>query len=278
MNSVVDKDNDRTHEEFQDLLSAAAFGTLTEEEGILLREHLARCAECQRELNDFQFIAAALPLTLDELQPAPQLRNRILAIVQHEHRSSDPATSTSPPVTGSTPPAVPEPPDVESTPQPVQRPVSIRTPAPIRPGYLWATAALVLVSVLAGAAVGRFMFADEPDDEPQGEAIAMQFSTPIPNVRGELMYMPDQRLFMLSMENMPAAPADHVYQVWLIDESGPIPAGVMDNSDGEFAVAADRTQYQALAITVEPAPLGSAGPTTKPIMVAPLDEAGTSET
>lgn len=262
MNSVVDKDNDRTHEEFQDLLSAAAFGTLTDEERTILRGHLDTCPECRRELSDFQFIAAALPITLDELEPAPQLRNRILAIVQHEHRVSQPT-------------AAPEPRPIQPTPQPVQRQEPTRAPTPIRPRYLWATAALVLLSLLAGAAIGRFLLAEEP--EPEGETIAMRFSTPIPNVQGELTYLPDQRLFKLSMENMPPAPADHVYQVWLIDDSGPIPAGVMDNPDGEFAVAADRSRYDALAITVEPAPLGSTEPTTEPIMVAPLDEAGTSE-
>jgi len=140
--------------------------------------------------------------------------------------------------------------------------------------YLWA-AALALLSLLAGAAIGRFLMADDPDPEPAGETIAMQFSTPIPNVTGQLMYMPDQQVFKLSMENMPAAPHDHVYQVWLIDDSRSIPAGVMDRP--EFAVAADRDRYDALAITVEPAPIGSADPTTDPIMIAPLDEAETGE-
>ncbi len=86
--------NDRSHQEFQDLLGAAAFGTLTEEEGILLREHLDICPECRRELSEFQIIASALPLTLDEMQPSPRLRNRILAVVQHEPRVEEPAPVT----------------------------------------------------------------------------------------------------------------------------------------------------------------------------------------
>ncbi len=254
--------NHRPHEEYQDLLAAAAFGTLTDEEHAILREHLDTCEECQNELRDFQFIASALPITLDEREPGPQLRNRILAVVQHEHRVAQP-------------PQVPEPRVIPPVPQPAPQPGPRRAPTPIRRGYLLATAALVLLSLLAGAALGRFLLADEA--EPEGEAIAMEFSTPIPNVEGELRYMPEERVFKLSMENMPPAPADHVYQVWLIDESGPIPAGVMDNPDGEFAVAADRERFDALVITVEPAPLGSADPTTQPIMVAPLDEAETGE-
>lgn len=268
--------NDRTHEEFQDLLAAAAFGTLTDGEWSALRAHLETCAECQRELSDFRTIAAALPLTLDERQPAPQLRNRILAMVQHEHRIAEPTPATSAPVAAPNPGDVPETRQIQAAPQPVQRPVPMRRSTPIRSRHLWATAALVLLSLLAGAAIGRFLLADEPDPGPDGETIAMQFSTPIPNVQGELTYLPDQRLFRLTMENMPPAPADHVYQVWLIGESGPIPAGVMNQP--EFVVAADRARYDALAVTVEPAPIGSADPTTPPIITAPFTEAGTSET
>lgn len=259
---MPDTVNDRTHEEFQDLLAAAAFGTITDEEWVKLRGHLDECAECQRELGDFQFIAAVLPLTLDERQPELRLRNRILAMVQHEHRSPEPSTATVQPVTR----GVPESPAVQEAPRPEPR----RAPTPIRHGHLWATAALVLLSLLAGAAVGRFLLADEPDPDSEGETIAMRFSTPILNLQSELTYNPDQQVLRLTVNNMPPAPADHVYQVWLIDESGPIPAGVIDTSSGEFAVAADRARYQTLAVTVEPGPLGSVAPTTEPIITAPL--------
>lgn len=268
--------NDRSHQECQDLLSAAAFGTLTEEEGILLREHLDICPECRRELSELQVIASALPLTLDEIPPSPRLRNRILAVVQHEHRTAEPATITPTPVAERTPADVPDPDPVQAAALPAQRPVAMGRPTSIRSRYLWATAALVLLSLLAGAAIGRFLLAGDSSSDVEGESIAMRFSTPIPNVEGELMYLPDQQVFRLTMENMPAAPHDHVYQVWLIDDSRSIPAGVMDRP--EFAVAADRAQYDALAITVEPAPIGSADPTTDPIMIAPLDEAETGET
>jgi len=268
---VTNAVDDRSHQEFKDLLSAAAFGTLTEEEGILLREHLDTCLECRRELSEFQIIASALPLTLDEMQPSPRLRNRLLAVVQHEHRVVEPTAVTPAPVAVSTSADTPETRESQAAPLPV----TMRRPTPIRSRYLWATAALVLLSLLAGAAIGRFLLAGDPSSDVEGETIALRFSTPIPNVEGELTYLPDQQVFRLTMENMPAAPPDHVYQVWLIDDSRSIPAGVMDQP--EFAVAADRARYDALAITVEPAPLGSADPTTDPIMIAPLDEVETGE-
>lgn len=256
--------NDRPHEPFQDLLAAAAFGTLTGEEWASLRGHLDTCTECRAELADFQVIAGALPVTLDEREPSPRLRNRILVLVQQEHRPSDPNMAMDPSPEAAAPPA-----ETSLAPLP-SRSGPVLAPRPLRRSYLLIAAALALLSLLAGAALGRYLLADEAG--PDGESIALRFPTPIPNVEAELTYLPDERVFMLEMENMPAAPAGQVYQVWLIDNSGPVPAGVMDNPDGEFALAANRDRYSELRITVEPAPLGSPGPTTDPILVAPFSE------
>ena len=75
---------------------------------------------------------------------------------------------------------------------------------------------------------------------------------------------------------MPEPPQGHVYQAWLIDAAGPVPVGVMNPDQGEFASAADRSQFQTFAITVEPGPLGNDAPTTDPILVAHLDDTGGS--
>ena len=100
-------------------------------------------------------------------------------------------------------------------------------------------------------------------------AYELTLSTPIPDLGAELTYDEDAQIFTLQTENMPAAPEGQVYQVWLIDtECRPQPMGVM--ADPTFAVAADRDNYTAFAITVEPGPIGSAGPTTPPFFVAPL--------
>ncbi len=46
-------------------------------------------------------------------------------------------------------------------------------------------------------------------------------------------------------------------------------------ADG-FATVADISKFDALAITVEPGPLGSPAPTTKPFVIAPLQPASSS--
>jgi hypothetical protein len=263
VNSLANQVNDRPHEPFQDLLAAAAFGTLTDEEWASLREHLETCPDCRAELADFQVIAGALPVTLDDQEPPARLRNRILVLVQQEHRVNPEAPGADGAAGAAPTPAAPEP-------QPAPPPVPIRTPTPIRRRFLSVAAALALLSLLAGAAIGRYLLTDDP--EPDSETIAMEFPTPIPNVTGELRYIPEEELFLLEMENMPPAPANQVYQVWMVSPSGPVPMAIMNNPDGEFALAADRSQFSELRITVEPGPNGSPAPTSDPVLIAPLSE------
>jgi anti-sigma-K factor RskA len=141
---------------------------------------------------------------------------------------------------------------------------------------LLAVAAALLIALSGGIAIDR-LFLQNDDDSTNEMTIAFSLtpSTPMPDVSAQLTYDPDSQMFRLQTENMPSAPADHVYQVWLIDQAGvPQPKGVMD--EPTFVVAADMHNYQAFAITVEPGPIGSDAPSTEPFFVAPLDESTTS--
>jgi len=269
--TVEPKVYDQRHQPYQDLLGAAAFGTLTADEQRLLKPHLDGCAECQAELRDFRQIASALAVTLDEREPSLELRDRIEASIRQTSGMSAPEPNSWPPRGH-----IGIPPQESAFAPPVQAPLPpARKPTPLRTRYVWATAAIVLLAVVAGTLAGRLIFADD-SPEDAGESIALQIEPPIPNASGELTYLPDERVFMLTMHNMPAAPADHVYQVWLIDASGPVPVGMVDQASGQFAVAADRSRYDTFAITVEPGPLGSQAPTTTPIITAPLEETAAS--
>lgn len=269
VNTVEPKVDDQRHEPYQELLAAAAFGTLTADEQRLLKSHLDGCAECRAELAEFRAIADALPTTLDDRLPSPELRDRIAAAIRLSSAATPPPDSwraASAPLQTAAPPA-----QTLGT-HPVPSPTPAGKVTPFRQRYVWATAALVLLAVLAGALAGRTLFADGGEDVVRGEPIALQMDPPIPNATGELVYMPEERVFKLTMHNMPAAPADHVYQVWLIDADGPEPVGMVDQASGQFAVAADRSRYETFAITVEPGPLGSQAPTSDPIITAPLDD------
>ena len=47
-----------------------------------LNEHLAGCAECRRELAEWEATAATLALSADPMEPSPQVRERILAEIK----------------------------------------------------------------------------------------------------------------------------------------------------------------------------------------------------
>jgi hypothetical protein len=62
-----------------------------------------------------------------------------------------------------------------------------------------------------------------------------------------------------------------VYQVWLISGPGPPSAGVFRPAAERVTivtVAANVSQYHAVAISIEPGPAGSPQPTTKPVLLA----------
>jgi hypothetical protein len=130
-------------------------------------------------------------------------------------------------------------------------------------------AALMLVSLIGGALLGQALpqFAE---DEPQAQQIAIQFTDPDITATGELRYLPDEQIFVLTVNDMPEAPEGYVYQAWLIQGDEKIPAGVMNTDQGEIASVGNRSQFDTFAITVEPGPLGNHSPSSEPILVAPL--------
>jgi anti-sigma-K factor RskA len=251
----------------EDLLAAAAFGTLTESERAEFESLLESSPGFREEFASLQALTADLALLAPESDPSPAVRDRL-----------EEAISFAPPIPQPLPPtdevieltdhAGPIPINLSTRrANPYEAPKS-RMPSTMRP-YIWAAAAAVVLALVAGVMLDRIFLQDE-DSAPPMEEIAFELNVPDdPGISGELMYDPESHMFMLETENMPAAPEGQVYQVWLIDHEGvPQPKGVMDEQ--AFVVKADRSDYQAFAITMEPGPLGSTGPTSDPILVAPL--------
>ncbi|MGB3330730.1 MAG: anti-sigma factor, partial [Thermomicrobiales bacterium] len=136
-------------------------------------------------------------------------------------------------------------------------------------GWMRALAAVMLVALLAGAGFTGYQMAERNRPADAMMTIGVDFMTPMPeNTTAKLEYDPKTGLLMLSTTNMPAAPENHVYQVWLIGAHGPESVGMMGSSG--FATMMEAKGYTQLAVTVEPGPNGSPGPTTDPIVVASL--------
>ena len=92
----------------------------------------------------------------------------------------------------------------------------------------------------------------------------------LPTRAAQVTYLPDDDLLIVDVRDLPPLEADQVYEVWLIGEDGPEPAGVFDQPTDQHAIVADRGQYETLAITAEPGPMGTEAPTGEVVASAPL--------
>ncbi len=96
-------------------------------------------------------------------------------------------------------------------------------------------------------------------------------SGPIPTGgTATVVFSRERNAGVLVMNNVTPPAPDTVYQMWLIDDDGPHPAGTMDTvAPSTTALLPDLGASQTLAFTVEP-PGGSEQPTTAPFAELPL--------
>lgn len=241
-------------DQIADLLAAAAFGSPSESELAELEAILENTPEARAEYASLQMLAADLALIPDERTPSAGLRDRLEQAVTSG--TSTPSSPAPAPAVAAVPTALPA---------PSKEPGNMRM---LRPAYRIAAAAAIVLALIGGILVDRFVLQSE-DNDMQEIAYDMTLPDEVPDLSAELLYDPDTEVFMLKTENMPSAPDGQVYQIWLIDhESVPHSMGVMNAA--EFAMTANRENYAAFAITTEPGPLGSEGPTSDPFFVAPL--------
>src|ERR1044072_4786527 len=72
------------HDDYKEMIPARALSALDAAGEQALNEHRKNCAECRKELENWQATAAALSLTPDPVEPSPQVRERILSEVRKD--------------------------------------------------------------------------------------------------------------------------------------------------------------------------------------------------
>lgn len=238
----------------RELLGAYALGAVNAEEAAAVRAYLASSPDAQAELTELLAAVALLPELAEPLEPPPGLRDRISAAVLAE-------TPEAPPV----PPAAPLPTVAPVAPEPIRPPDSFWSRA-----TPWAAAAAALLLLSAGLLFWNLQLRDQLSGQTPPQVIALAPTDAAPGASGEVRYIPDERLFFVDVRDLPPLPEGKVYEVWLIGEGGPVPAGTFDQSTDQHAIVADRAQYQTLAITAEPGPLGTESPTGEIVATAAL--------
>jgi len=75
------------HNDYKQMIPAHALSTLDAVDERALNEHLKTCAECRRDLAEWEAVAASLALTAAPVEPSPQVRERIIERVRTEPQS-----------------------------------------------------------------------------------------------------------------------------------------------------------------------------------------------
>ena len=249
------------HAEAQALLGAFALGALKAEEAATVRSHLSTCVECQMEIAQSWAMVDVLRETVEPLDPPPALRNRIAAAVMAEAASSPPAPAA-PAALRSTPTLAP----VEHAPEPIRTPASFWS----RATPWMAAAAAILLLLSAGLLVWNLQLREQLATAPVAETIALAPTDAAPEASGQVTSLPEDNLLVLDIRDLPPLESGQVYEVWLIGAEGLVPAGVFDQPTDQHAIVADRSQFETLAITAEPGPLGTAAPTGEIVATAAL--------
>jgi len=235
----------------EDLLGAYAMDALPDDETRRMNEHLQSCTEHAAAAAELIKTQSLLALTVDEGQPSPELRRRIMQAVE-----AGPVGDRSPTTS-----------DLDA--RGIRR-VRHLPPLALRPIH-GAIAAAIALSLGLGGVFGYLL-------SQAGQPIAYSFQgapSSAPGAMARLVYFKDRKQAVLTVDGLPRLGAGHVYEIWLIKGGVAVDEGIGTEPDGKLAIqlSADLSQFDDLAITIEPGEQQL--PTTTPILIGHLGTGAT---
>jgi hypothetical protein len=258
-----------TCDEFLDLAAVVALDAGELEDVRRVEEHAAECLECRRWLDDFRTAAAALGTLMPQVEPSPELRERLFEAVRREPR----------------PLAL------------VRRmwPRAVRRPRVALPWLVAAASLIVAVAALAWVAVLQVQITDLRNTTLLASERAARFDrvasvlasdelavrplqpaqTAVPS-SGYVFLDPVSGTGMLMCHDLPPVPQGHAYQVWFVRGNDRVSAGMLwpdRRGDGYtiIQVPSDLQSFDSIGLTDEPGS-GSAWPTSPKVIGTPLKE------
>ena len=246
--------------EAEELLGAYALDALPEDETRRVEEHLRTCAEHRALATELRRTSILLPLTVDEGNPSPDLRARIVEAVKAT--PAQPAPRAEPVAAGR---------EARGTAVMPLRGISRLSSWAARSSRL-AVAAAVALALGIGGLIGYQL--GHSGQAPltytfQGDAAAA------PGAEARLVYFKDRKQAVVAATGLPRLAAGQVYEMWLIKNGVPVDKGISTSASGDIGaqVSGDLSEFQQFAITIEPGEQQL--PTTKPILVGNLHNGST---
>jgi len=228
------------HREFSEALGAYALEALPEEENARVREHLAGCRECRAELEWLRASVDALPASVPQIEPPPELKARVMQTVEA---------------------------DAE-----LLRAAGERADRPERRRRWWSAAPAfttpVRIAAAAGVAVIAVLVVLISGGGLGTRTIQAQVTGPALTAGTRASLRVSGAHAQLVVAGLPAPPANHVDELWVQRGStAPAPAGTFVVRTGSVEVTGAVRSGDQVLVTVEPG-RGSSAPTTAPFIVA----------
>jgi anti-sigma-K factor RskA len=223
------------HSDYKELIPSHALSALDAAEERALKDHLATCAECRRELADWEATAASLSLSVDPIEPSSQVRERLLSKIGSGKSGSNVIPFTRPPRT--------------------------------QWGSLTLIAALVLFAALIVTVI--VLWQQNRTLRRQNEVYQLVLTTPgshIAELSGtreatgataKLAYDNNGSALLIT-NGLPRAPEGKAYQLWFIVGDKPLPGKTFNTNEHGYSMTPDQVPEVArnsavFAITLEPA-------------------------
>lgn len=231
------------HDRFADAAGAYVLYALADDEVVAYEAHLAGCGRCREEVARLQVAADALPASPEQYAPPPELKLRIMAVVESEAELLQAAGARA-----------------DRPPRRRDRAAVLRRGWwSLRPGLaVAATVAVLAVGVAGGIILGG----------GSGTRTVVASTAPA-GARVELIQREGSHSTLVA-RRLPTPGRDRVYQVWLKSgKAAPKPTnalfGVRPDGSASVDVPGSLKGVDAVLVTSEPAG-GSQAPTRDPIL------------
>jgi anti-sigma-K factor RskA len=240
--------SEMNNERFEDLKDAYVLGALPEEERRSFEDYLAAHPERQAEIDELGAVAGLLAFSPQEQEPSPELRSRVMEVVEAE---AEPRR-----VRG------------RSTFARVGDFLSVRSLA-------LGAAALLVIGLLSWNVLLQNQVQDLQGQVADAQAhksktIELKGSWAEQGATAEVASMQENEIILVA-RNMPSVPEDRTCQIWVIKGEVPKPSGLFQPDENGTATPITNSIRKAdvIAVTVEPAG-GSKKPTSDPVLLANL--------
>ncbi len=226
------------HRPYEDDLAAYLLGALSPGEEAALERHLTSCERCRERERWLRSAVDLLPSSVDQLQPPPDLRERLMETVRAEAEAEHAGATVRP--------------------EPAERTSFWER---LRFGMRPATAALAAVFIVA-AGIAGFVIGSDNDGGGSGSMTVIQAQT------GNASLEKTGDSGTLQIDRL-ASRSGRVYQAWIARAGkDPVSAGVFDvRPDGRGSVRIEQGLDDADEVLVTPEPPGgSPQPTANPVL------------